>query len=376
MNMMPQPQGMMGSAMPQTPMPSPEEIEEAKLVAEAIAWEEIEPILRTDERRNYNIDIETDSTVFEDAEAEKAARVECVTAITAMLERGVPAIQMNPKLAPLMKELGMFTLGAFKIGRTLEETFEETFDQLGNIEPQPNPEQQKLDMEAKAKEAEFAQKSMDREQDMMFKEKEHQLKIAGQQADLAFKEKEMGFKERELGMKAQESQFNRQLQAEMAMMDRQDRAEDRRFQQETQQYDRDYREREMSMKNEDAQYKRYDMEERRKFDIEDRTAKREMETQQQQQKGDPSGELAAAIQSVASQIQAIAQQQQETTQTITAIVSYMTAPKTVKRNAKGEAIGVEVGKNEAKDMREMLERLTSGQRSIVRNQSNRIEAFA
>lgn len=226
MTMMPQPMGMT-PMMP--PMPSPDDIEQAQMILDAVPWDDIKPILRTDERRNYAVDIETDSTVFEDAEAEKAARIECVTAVTTMLEKGVPAIQMNPKLAPLMKELGMFVLGAFKIGRTLEETFEETFDQLKNVEPQPDPEAQKLQaemameekrfqMDMELKKADLAAKQQATEMDMQAKQVDMQLKKLSAELDIMLKKMEMGLEHERLGMEREKMAMEGQAaQQEHAM---------------------------------------------------------------------------------------------------------------------------------------------------------------
>lgn len=233
MNMMPSPQSM----APQ--MPSPDQIERAKAILEAVTWEDIEPVLRTDERRNYNIDIETDSTVFEDAETEKAQRIECVTAVVSMLEKGVPAIQMNPKLAPLMKELGMFTLGAFKIGRTLEETFEETFDQLGNIEPQPNPEaertkaememaREKHAMEMDKSKAEIASKQQSnavdmqaKQMDIQFKELSAKLDVALKQMQMAIEREKFGLEKEKMALEGQQAQEQHAIQREEMDLSRQ-----------------------------------------------------------------------------------------------------------------------------------------------------------
>lgn len=396
MNMMPQPQGMMGAPMQ---MPSPEMLEQAKLIAEAVAWEEVEPILRTDERRNYNIDIQTDSTVFEDAEAEKQQRIEVMGAMTQWMERALPAIQANRSLAPLMKELTMFTLGAFKIGRTLEETFEDAFDQIQNAEPQPDPETQKLEMEAKAKEAEFAQKSKDREADMMFKQQEHQLKLQGQQADLAFKEQELGLKQREV-------EFNHYFQQENAKQDQAYRQEEMGFKREEAEYNRQAQTEERNFSRaamvEDAMGKREersaklgDMQERLAIDKDEQKARREMEGEQLRGQGGKTAkdQVNEQIQTLASQfaqsmeslaqnqveivsaLQEIKGSQDEMADAMTAVVGHMTAPRKVKRDDKGRAVGVEMGKSDG-DLRSMLASLKSSNgRGIVRDKMGRVEAI-
>ena len=66
----------------QPPQIDPDEIAELEEIVKADAWEDVAAILRSDERRNYNIDVETDSTAFEDSEVEKQQRIEFVSAIT------------------------------------------------------------------------------------------------------------------------------------------------------------------------------------------------------------------------------------------------------------------------------------------------------
>jgi hypothetical protein len=98
--------------------------------AKAVAWEDVEAILRSDKRRGYSVDIETDATSKMENDEQKAARIEFVTSMFGMLERVVPAIMTQPALAPLAKELTMFGARTFKIGRALEDTFDDAFDQM------------------------------------------------------------------------------------------------------------------------------------------------------------------------------------------------------------------------------------------------------
>jgi len=376
MNMMPQPQAM-GMAPQMPPMPSPQEIEKAQAILEAVSWEEIEPILRTDERRNYSIDIETDSTVFQDAETEKTQRIEVMGAMTQWLERAIPAIQSNRSLAPLMKELTMFTLGAFKIGRQLEETFEDAFDQIQDMPEQPNPEQQKLEMEAKVKEAEFAGKQKDREADMAFKQQEHGLKQQGMQAELAFKQQELGFKQREMEMKEASEAFKMHLgqqqhedDREAAMIEREAAQEDRLFDQELKERDAAGKEQERAAKaigtaasaNGGSAPKAANM-----GSFLQGLAKQVSQAVAEQ--------MSEQQMMIAKALQGIAQQQDETTEALTAVVGHITAPVNVKRDPRTRrAIGVERGQNSETDLRAMLEKMAKG-RQLVRGADNRIEAF-
>jgi hypothetical protein len=97
-------------------------------------------IIRDDTVASYKIDIEADSTVAADEQAEKDARIEFLKEITPFLEVVVPGLMGNPALAPLAKELGMFAVRAFPASRSLEDAFETAFDNLA-AQAQKNPPQ-------------------------------------------------------------------------------------------------------------------------------------------------------------------------------------------------------------------------------------------
>src|SRR5262249_2333892 len=101
----------------------------------AVSWEEIEAILRSDQRRGYKVDVETDATNAIDSETEKAQRIEFITAMGTMMERSLPMIAQAPPpaaaaLITLLKENSMFAAAAFKAGRTMEEAYEDAFGKL------------------------------------------------------------------------------------------------------------------------------------------------------------------------------------------------------------------------------------------------------
>lgn len=87
-------------------------------------------LIKSDAAKRFKIDIEADSTIAADEQAEKQARTEFLTAITPFLETVVPGMMANPALAPLGKEIGMFAVRAFKVSRQLEDAFETAFDAL------------------------------------------------------------------------------------------------------------------------------------------------------------------------------------------------------------------------------------------------------
>lgn len=130
----------------QEPPPMPEGLEE---LLDSPTWEEVDALLRDDIQRCFRISIETDSTIKQDQEAEKAARIELVGQVGAYLEK---AALLPPTLQPLAAELLQFGVKGFKISRELETTFDLALKKLAKqaeAPPQPDPEQMKVQAEMK-----------------------------------------------------------------------------------------------------------------------------------------------------------------------------------------------------------------------------------
>jgi hypothetical protein len=96
-------------------------------------------VIERDAATGFAIDIEADSTVAADEQAEKQARTEFLTSIMPLLQVIVPQIQNNPAIAPLAKALVLFGVRAFPAARPLEENFDKAFAQLALAPPPPQP---------------------------------------------------------------------------------------------------------------------------------------------------------------------------------------------------------------------------------------------
>jgi hypothetical protein len=139
---------------------------------------EVVKLLRSDKLRSYRIDIETDSTIFEDAEAQKKATVEMLGAVSGFLEKGLPAVQMEPRLAPLLFEMLSVGLRSFKEGRKLEDVIEQVSQSLAQPQPpKPDPEAEKLKAEMEMKREEHGMTMQEKQLDAQV----HQFKA---QADI------------------------------------------------------------------------------------------------------------------------------------------------------------------------------------------------
>lgn len=130
------------------PPPMPEELEEQMVNP---TWEQVGALLKDNAMRCFRIDIETDSTLKADQEANKQASVEFLQAAGAYIAQAAPIAQQTPALQPLLMEMLMFGVRAFPVGKNLETTFEIAKQKLQKAQeiaeqspPKPDPEMEKI----------------------------------------------------------------------------------------------------------------------------------------------------------------------------------------------------------------------------------------
>lgn len=159
-------------------------------------------LLANDDMRGYRIEIETDSTIQPDEDAEKQRRTEFVTAIGGLLQQAVPLLGAAPELAPLVGETILFTARGFRAGRQLEDVIEQAFKAVQDRMSQPPPQQADPNaavIEAKQKQAQIdiehttaknqldlqhRQQAHDLDMQIKSQQAEHQLKTAQQTSEL------------------------------------------------------------------------------------------------------------------------------------------------------------------------------------------------
>lgn len=173
--------------------PPPELPEEVQELLDQPTWEEVEELIRDDTQRCFRISIETDSTIKQDQEAEKAARIELVTAAGQFMQQ---AALLPPQLQPLAAELLMFGIRGFKVSREIETTFDvamKKIKQASEQPPQPDPEQQRAQMEVESNKAnmELENKKLEMEGQKMA------MDMQAKQAEFALKAQEMQQKGKE-----------------------------------------------------------------------------------------------------------------------------------------------------------------------------------
>src|SRR6185503_13544393 len=106
-------------------------------------------LLRENRLRPFVLDIETDSTIQPDEDAEKQRRAEFLQALGGTLQQLAPMVQQNPKTASFAGEVLKFALAPFRAGRELEQSIDEFVEQMQHMAPpqQPNGDAMKAQVD-------------------------------------------------------------------------------------------------------------------------------------------------------------------------------------------------------------------------------------
>lgn len=107
---------------------------------ETVTIEKVMKFLRDNRVRSFTLDIETDSTIAPDENAQKQRATEYTQAMTGFLQQVVPAVQAVPQIAPLAADMIRFVNSQFRVGRQFEQTVEEFTDQMKQMAAAPKNE--------------------------------------------------------------------------------------------------------------------------------------------------------------------------------------------------------------------------------------------
>lgn len=213
---MPPPPQLPASVMPPAPpMPLPQlppefkglDQEDLQELLDNPSWEEVEALLKDEPALSYKVDIETNSTIKGDQEAEKASRVEFLKAAGGFLQSAMQV--QSPDLQPLMAKLLMFGVRGFPVGKELESAFEIAIGRLekdvGN--QKPNPEMMKAQAEQQMAKARL-------QGDM-------QIQQAKLQADSQLEQMRMKGEQQKMQLEDQRAQLQAQADQHQAVLDQQ-----------------------------------------------------------------------------------------------------------------------------------------------------------
>ena len=195
---------------------------------ETVTVDAVMKLLREQRLRPFVLDIETDSTIAPDENAQKQRATEFITAVGGLLNQAAGATQaFGPGIAPLLAESLKYTASQFRAGRQLDGAIDEFADQMKQMagQPQANPEAEAAAAAAKAQEAEAQIKAISTKADAAAKEADAQAKLIkansdAADADLARRAKEqqeMDSSEARKTEMADKSNFAQQQMAQSAL---------------------------------------------------------------------------------------------------------------------------------------------------------------
>jgi hypothetical protein len=183
-------------------------------------------ILRSDKLRGFRIDIETDSTIQIDAQADKESAIELVTSTLQGLAGAAQMIQAAPELVKPIGDLLLFAYRRFRVGRSIEAQFEEALEQvakrLENPQKAPNPEQikaeaemQKQKLETEREQMRFQNDQQSMQMQMQAKQQEHAMTMAKMNREFEIEEARLALEERKLALDERRMQLKAMQPPEM-----------------------------------------------------------------------------------------------------------------------------------------------------------------
>lgn len=184
---------------PAQPPPPPEVPAEVQELLRKPTWEDVKALLEDNARRQFRIDIETDSTIEMDEAEEKAEVVEFIGAVSSLVQQWGPAVQARPELAPVAAELIKTGVRKFRVGRSVEDVIDNALDEMAKAPPQPQGEapeppddtpvkvamidQQTAQMEQEAETQRHAADLSVQQQELLLKGRDQQLKLVSMNRD-------------------------------------------------------------------------------------------------------------------------------------------------------------------------------------------------
>ncbi len=118
---------------PNIPQPTQEMLEALK----EPSWEDVMGILRNEKLRGFVVDVETDSTIEPDQQAQQAAATQFMTSVTEYVTAWAQVLPMMPEAADLAGEMLSWGVRQFKGADTFEEEIDEFVEKLTKMADQP-----------------------------------------------------------------------------------------------------------------------------------------------------------------------------------------------------------------------------------------------
>lgn len=174
----------------------------AKL-SQTVTTDQVKDLLDDERLLPFVFDIETDSTIYPDEQAEKESRNEFMQVFVTASQALAPLAMSGPAGAKLAGGLIKFQLGPYRAGRELQGLVDEWVESLENMPQRPNPDAEKNAAEAKYKEGMLALEGQKVQQDGQYK-----------QAEIGLRAKDLELRAAEMQQKPQTEAIKEQIKGE------------------------------------------------------------------------------------------------------------------------------------------------------------------
>lgn len=121
-----------------------------------VTQEAVQELLQSQRTRPFVLEIETDSTIEPNEQAEKQARTEFLTALGGFAQRAMPMVQAFPQSGGLVGAMLEFSANGFRVSRSMAQQideFSEKLQALAGQPQQPSAEQQAAQAQSQTEQA-------------------------------------------------------------------------------------------------------------------------------------------------------------------------------------------------------------------------------
>lgn len=114
----------MAQGLPAPPPQAPQLDPKLQETANAVSWDEIIEVLRSDKQRCYKIDVETDSTIAETLETDMEGLQQVLTALVTFISQAIPLVQMGMLTMDGLKSVALQIVRRARMGSAVEDAIE------------------------------------------------------------------------------------------------------------------------------------------------------------------------------------------------------------------------------------------------------------
>lgn len=183
--------------------------------------EKVMALFREQRLRPFILDIETDSTIQPDEDAEKQRRAEFLQALGGTLQQLAPMVQQQPSTAGFAGEILKFALAPYRAGRELEASVDEFVEQMKQQvgQEQPNPEAEKAKAEAEMKQQELQMRQEEAKAKLELEREKMMADQQGKQLEAGLKQQEAEAKLAQIQAQTQRDEQKGQLELQKIAME-------------------------------------------------------------------------------------------------------------------------------------------------------------